>query len=276
MQRIAAAVITAAVSSGLPSGAGLPAADPAAPKARLETVIIVYKTHFDIGYTTLAREVIHEYRTDMVDRVLDAIAANREQPKDRQFVWTLSGWPMEQILWVGQPPERREKIEAALRDGNLAVHAYPFTSTTTTGARISPAGGDGRRMTSRVRLWSFDRYDPESSLYSPAMEARVPLAAARSTARPGPMPPSRAGLVLSRKGVAVTAFGPNPDGPGTVLRVWEGGGASGEIAVTLPEKFRTATPVSLRGEPIGPPIAVAGGALRFGLGAYAPASFVLD
>ena len=101
-----------------------------AAKSGLETVIIVYKTHFDIGYTTLAREVVHEYQTDMADRVLDAIEQNRRQPKEQQFVWTLSGWPMKQILGEWQSPERRQQIEQAIRDGNLAIHAYPFTTHT--------------------------------------------------------------------------------------------------------------------------------------------------
>ena len=89
----------------------------------LETVVIVYKTHFDIGYTSSAKEVVHDYRTEMTDRLLDAIEHNRQQPKDAQFVWTLSGYPMQQILWDGQPPERREKIEQAIRAGNIAIHA---------------------------------------------------------------------------------------------------------------------------------------------------------
>ena len=104
----------------------------AAEKSAVENVIIVYKTHFDIGYTAMARDVVHEYRTEMADRVLDAIAVNSKQPKEQQFVWTLSGWPMQQILWEGQTPERRAKLEQALRDGNLAVHAFPFTLQTET------------------------------------------------------------------------------------------------------------------------------------------------
>ena len=135
--------------------------------------------------------------------------------------------------------------------------------------------GDGRRMTSRVRLWTFDTFASETALYSPAMEARVPLAAARSTGRPGKLPPSQAGITLSRKGVAVTAFGPNPDGPGIVLRVWEQGGTTGELVVTLPGDFKTATPVNLRGEKTGEPVRVNAGKLTFKLGAYAPASFLL-
>jgi len=135
--------------------------------------------------------------------------------------------------------------------------------------------GDGRRMVSRVRIWAFDRFDPESALYSPSMEARVPLAAARSTARPGKLPPMQAGISLSRKGVAITAFGPNPDGPGTVLRLWEQGGRSGRLVVTLPGRFETAEPINLRGERLGPSIPIRKGELQLDLGAYAPASFLL-
>ncbi|MHB1033718.1 MAG: glycoside hydrolase family 38 N-terminal domain-containing protein [Pirellulales bacterium] len=138
--------------------------------------------------------------------------------------------------------------------------------------------GDGGRMTSRVRLWAFDKFSPEAALYSPAMEARVPLAAARSTARPGKLPPAQPGIGLSRKGVAVTAFGPNPDGAGIVLRVWEQGGAGGKLTVTLPSgaALKLATPVTLRGEKIGAPIKIADGKLTFTLPAYAPASYLLS
>jgi alpha-mannosidase len=96
-------------------------------KSTLETVIIVYKTHFDIGYSETVQQVVHDYRTSMTDRVLEAIDKNSSQPKDKQFVWTVSGWPMKQILWEGQAPERRKKIEQLISDGNLAVHAFPFT-----------------------------------------------------------------------------------------------------------------------------------------------------
>ncbi len=64
----------------------------------VENVIIVYKTHFDIGYSETVQQVVHDYRTSMADRVLEAIDKNSSQPKDKQFVWTISGWPMKQIF----------------------------------------------------------------------------------------------------------------------------------------------------------------------------------
>ena len=99
-------------------------------KAGVENVVIVYKTHFDIGYSETVQQVLHDYRTSMCDKVLDAIDKNSSQPRDKQFVWTISGWPMKQILWEGQSPERKNKIEQAIRDGNLAIHAFPFTMHT--------------------------------------------------------------------------------------------------------------------------------------------------
>jgi len=135
--------------------------------------------------------------------------------------------------------------------------------------------GDGGRMSSRVRLWSFDKFDPESALFTPAMEARTPLRIGRSRSKPGPLPPAQSGVELSRKGVAVTGFGPNPDGAGTVFRVWEQSGRNGRLEVVVPARFATAIPVNLRGETIGRVIRISAGRFGFDLPAYAPASFIL-
>lgn len=96
----------------------------------LKQIIVVFKTHFDIGYSAMAKDVVQDYRTTMIDRTLAVIDKNRDLPKDQQFVWTVPGWPMAQMLWSGQDPERKKKIEQAFRDGNLAVHALPFSTHT--------------------------------------------------------------------------------------------------------------------------------------------------
>ena len=137
----------------------------------------------------------------------------------------------------------------------------------------------GGRIASRVRLWTFDKFQAEPALYTPSMEARVPLRAAKSRHQPGPLPTQQAGLTLSRKGVMVTAFGEDPDGnPGTLLRVWEQAGVPGELIISLPRglKATTATPINLRGEKTGQPFPVANRALKIDLPAYAPASYLLN
>ncbi len=93
----------------------------------------------------------------------------------------------------------------------------------------------------------------------------------------GTLPPTRRGLELSRKGIQVTAYGTNPDGPGTVLRLWELAGKSGPVRVRLPEGSnpKQAQPVDLRGRAIGKPIAVKNGGFEVRMAASAPVSVLL-
>jgi hypothetical protein len=131
--------------------------------------------------------------------------------------------------------------------------------------------------TCRVRLWAIDRYAAESALITPAEEARFPVQTAAADGGPGKLPPAQRGLEISGKGVLVTAFGPNPDGGGTVLRLWEYAGVAAPREVRLPAgiQVRSVQPVNLRGQPLGKAIPVHAGRFSVDLGAFAPASFVM-
>ena len=134
------------------------------------------------------------------------------------------------------------------------------------------------KWTYRFRIWSFDEYDAAKELITPSLEMRYPVQTASVNTGRGKLPTKQTGLSVSRQGVLVTAFGANPDGEGTLLRVWEQAGTSGKVTVDLPEamKFKTAVPVNLRGEKIARPMSIESGKLQFDLGAYAPASFILE
>lgn len=155
-----------------------------------------------------------------------------------------------------------------------AVYVNVFSNQWTTNFRLWNEG----TWTFRVRVWAFDRYEAESALITPSLEARFPLV---GTVVKGDelkrVPDASAGLSLSRRGVLVTALGANPDGPGTVLRLWELAGQAGPVTVRLPSglSVESVHPVNLRGQPQGEPLPVAAGAFTARLGAFAPASFVL-
>jgi hypothetical protein len=130
---------------------------------------------------------------------------------------------------------------------------------------------------SRVRVWPTAKGTATAAdLAGRSWEARVPLLAAVADGAGGRLPKTQAGVSVSRPGVLVTAFGANPDGQGTLLRVWDQSGESGKLTVTLPGKFTSATPVNLRGDKTGEPVAFSGGKFNFKLGAFAPASFTLE
>jgi len=57
----------------------------------------------------------------MADQALKLVEESRLLPADQQFSWTLAGWPMAQILWPGQTPERRHQFLDAMRAGRGQV-----------------------------------------------------------------------------------------------------------------------------------------------------------
>jgi hypothetical protein len=146
---------------------------------------------------------------------------------------------------------------------------------------------------SRVRLWLVDPQESTpSSLIGSSWEARVACLAAVSDAAPGKLPPQATGLAVqklrprsapansspSSRGPIVTAFGPNPYGPGTLLRLWDQAGDGGAYSLRLPAGMNTATaqPCDLRGQSTAEPIPVtAQGIFRATLRPMAPASFIL-
>ena len=101
---------------------------------QLKRVILVFKTHFDIGYTDMAAAVVERYRTSMIDSALEVVDDSRGLPDERKFAWTIPGWPMAKILedWEGQTAERKRRVKEAFREGRFVVHGLPFTTHTET------------------------------------------------------------------------------------------------------------------------------------------------
>ena len=96
---------------------------------KVKEVIVVFKTHFDIGYTDWADNVSYNYATSMVTGALDIINKSKELPASQQFKWTISGWPMKEMLTKSKP-EVRQRIEKAIKEGKFLVHGLPFTFET--------------------------------------------------------------------------------------------------------------------------------------------------
>ncbi|MCW1923148.1 hypothetical protein OKA05_11340 [Luteolibacter arcticus] len=130
-----------------------------------------------------------------------------------------------------------------------------------------------------LRLWPVaEDATEEQALFTPSWEVRQPVVAGCTDGMGGNLAVAQSGISLSRKGVRVTAFCPNPDGTGTVLRLWEQAGGEGAVTITLPKGFKAtkAHPVDLRGQRAGDSMKIEGGQFTSSLGAWAPKSWVLE
>ncbi len=93
---------------------------------RQRRILVVFKTHLDIGYTDLAAAVLRRYCTRFIPRALATARELREAGGPDRFVWTTGSWLITEYLERAAPPARRQ-LEQAIAAGDLAWHALPFT-----------------------------------------------------------------------------------------------------------------------------------------------------
>ena len=97
----------------------------------LKKVVVVFKTHFDLGFTDLPDRVMSLYTGPFFDGVRETVGATEAEPENLHYTWTLPSWPLKQLLDdPNLPPEAREAAHRLVSDGRLAWHAWPFTTHT--------------------------------------------------------------------------------------------------------------------------------------------------
>ena len=92
-------------------------------------IVIVFKMHFDIGYTTWAEGVLQQYSNQMLKETLQSIDQTSHLPKSEQFKWTIPSWPLKYML-ENSSSDNKSKLEEAIKNGRIIPHALPLTYET--------------------------------------------------------------------------------------------------------------------------------------------------
>lgn len=90
----------------------------------IKEVLIVFKTHLDIGYTDYSENVIQKYLDNFIPSAIQTGYALKDT--DTPFIWTVGSW----LIWEGLKHDTDKKLEQAIRDGIISWHGLPFTSHT--------------------------------------------------------------------------------------------------------------------------------------------------
>lgn len=91
----------------------------------IKKIIVVFKTHLDIGFTDFSETVIRKYVDEFIPGALK-LARQMRGEKDR-FIWSIGSWMIEKYLVDGTTPEL---LEDAVRHGEIRWHGLPFTAHT--------------------------------------------------------------------------------------------------------------------------------------------------
>lgn len=91
----------------------------------MKKVFVVSKTHLDLGFTDYAENIRRKYITEFIpDACAAAKALNAEK---KRFVWTTGSWILKEALSDADETRRNTLVEA-LKRGDIAPHALPFTT----------------------------------------------------------------------------------------------------------------------------------------------------
>lgn len=92
-------------------------------------IYIVFKTHFDIGFTDLAEEVIKRYSGKMLDDVISTCEGTKHLGEGKRYVWTMPSWPLSLSI-KNTSEEKCSKALELLKGGQIIWHMLPFTTHT--------------------------------------------------------------------------------------------------------------------------------------------------
>lgn len=91
----------------------------------MQKIIILFKTHLDLGFTDLAENVVKNYREKFLP---DAMRVARQLRGEKErFIWTTGSWLVQDYLEHGEHPEL---LEDAIAHGEIRWNGLPFTTHT--------------------------------------------------------------------------------------------------------------------------------------------------
>src|SRR5690554_3619562 len=98
----------------------------AQPNPEVKRVYVIFKTHFDLGYTDLSSEIEQRYLNNFIPKAIDLAQELRVEGGTPRYVWTTGSWLIDAYLRKASSQER-QKLEDAIGRGDIVWNAAPYT-----------------------------------------------------------------------------------------------------------------------------------------------------
>lgn len=89
-------------------------------------IIVLFKTHLDIGFTDLSANVVKKYNEIYIPQAISVAEEIANAGVPEGFVWTVGSWLVSQYLETADEAGK-ELLCGAIRKGWVSWHALPFT-----------------------------------------------------------------------------------------------------------------------------------------------------
>lgn len=112
--------------ASLAGSLGVGAAPQQASDPQVEKVLVIFKTHLDIGFTDLSSKVEQRYIDYYIPKAIEVARRLREEGGDERYVWTTGAWLVDAYLRQATP-EAAAELEEAIRRGDIVWNGVPYT-----------------------------------------------------------------------------------------------------------------------------------------------------
>ena len=96
-------------------------------QSKIEKLVVVFKTHLDVGFTNYAHVVKKQYLDDFIPQTIALSRQIHEKFPDHSFVWTTGSWLIYEAL-EQYKGKRLRALENSIAEGSIVWHGLPFTA----------------------------------------------------------------------------------------------------------------------------------------------------
>lgn len=93
---------------------------------KMEKIIVLFKTHLDIGFTDLSANVLEQYNKKYIPNALSVGEKLRSLNRSEGFTWTTGSWLIYQYLKQATK-EEYNRMSEGIKNGIISWHGLPFT-----------------------------------------------------------------------------------------------------------------------------------------------------
>lgn len=95
----------------------------------IRKVLVIYKTHLDIGFTDFSKNVVRRYMEEFIPDALTLAEKLRRCGAQERLVWTTGSWLIYEYLRT-HSVEENNRLSEGIRNGDIRWHDLPFTTHT--------------------------------------------------------------------------------------------------------------------------------------------------
>lgn len=96
---------------------------------KIDKVLVIFKTHLDIGFTDFSANVTEKYMNNFLPGAAAVARELREKGGDARLVWTTGSWLIEEYLRTHTGTEG-DAVRKCIENGDICWHGLPFTTHT--------------------------------------------------------------------------------------------------------------------------------------------------